>query len=266
MTFARSRFRPFLLPALAAALLILQSPAFADAASTSEAPTDSRELSRVVVRHSERTATYIQVAPRPPQPAALRSAPATPAPVFASPEEIAREARLSAKRHGLLMLSATIHPGPAPLTELSWTQEGRTWRAVSNIDFRLLQPLSEIETPETFHSLFFFPGLASPGDAPPPRPAALPPSPAAYQLVSTPGQPALPPADTLAALDALHRHHDSHRAELLAAREAREAAEALAEMEARRARLAPPAPLVVRFAPPAAAVVPHAEPAHPARR
>lgn len=289
MNFARSHFRPLFFSAFAAALLLPPARALAQPAtppSTASAlaadssplvprsvapaapvPAQDREVSRVVVRHARRTATYIQIAPLPPPATARRPAPAA-VPPLPDAAELAREAQLSAKRHGSLLLSATIHPGPAPLTELTWSEDGTLWRAISNLDFRLLQPLSAIETAETFHDLFFLPGLAGPEEAPPLRPSDLPLTPAGYRLLPADDHAWRgPSADTLTALDALHRHHDAHRPALLAALAERQVAEALAEAAEARARLLPPAPLVVRYAPPAAAIVAPSSPApRPERR
>lgn len=44
------------------------------------------------------------------------------------------------------MLTAEVHLGAQPLTILRWQEEDITHRAVSNLDFRLLDSVAEVET------------------------------------------------------------------------------------------------------------------------
>ena len=51
---------------------------------------------------------------------------------------------------------------PRAVTGLSWQHDGRTYRAYSNVDFRLLTNVSELETSDSVYTLIFAANLADP--------------------------------------------------------------------------------------------------------
>jgi hypothetical protein len=111
-------------------------------------------LSRTVVEVPNGTVTYLRI--RPP---VLPSAPPPPAPAAPlSPEQQAALERAEAKPYVTLALTATVYTrvdGSAAITELTWREGERSFRAFSNADWRLLRQLNDIET-ET-HRFQYFP-------------------------------------------------------------------------------------------------------------
>jgi hypothetical protein len=89
---------------------------------------------------------------------APRLTPVLLAPVMAeapSEEALATEARREAKASAFVSLSVTVYPGP--ITEIVWKYQDRSFRAYSNVDFRHLGWVSEIETDTAVLSWFFIP-------------------------------------------------------------------------------------------------------------
>ena len=227
------------------ALLLAAPPFRASAAETETLAGQPVEvLSRTVVKVPSGLVEYLRI--RPP-------APPPPAPeVPLSPELQAALERAEAKPYVSLALTATVYTradDSAAVTELTWRDGARAFRAWSNAEWRLLRELHDIET-ET-HRFQYFPFI----DAQPL--AELPPAqqPAGLALFpAAPAPDALPEyylegseADAAAAgpvLDALdhllaiyHVRHDELVAQLAdlvrreaeAAEQARQAAEAPAQ-------------------------------------
>ena len=189
-------------------------------------------LARRTVMAGDHRLTVVRIrAPRLPKlPPALQTPP--------SADDLATEARRAAKVAEFASLMATVYPGP--VTEICWQWGERTLRAYSNIDFRLLDGLSEIETESAVLSWFCVPmeggEEALPGALR--RRLKLSSRNSEYVVDATEAEmEALPGA--FAVLDAIHAYFDAHRRELIAAHAAR-----LAAVEAREAELLAHPPIV----------------------
>lgn len=66
----------------------------------------------------------------------------------AEEQEVERRAR---KQHVSISLSATIYD--KEVTELTWTYQGRDYRAFSNIDFNIVRMIDTFETADTVYAL-----------------------------------------------------------------------------------------------------------------
>lgn len=200
-------------------------------------------LARSVVEVPGGTVTYLRIRPPilPARPAPPPPAPAAPLPA----EQQAALERLEAKPYSVLAVTATVYTradGSAAVTELTWRDGARSFRAWSAADFRLLRQLNDIET-ET-HRFQWFPFIdAVPLAelAPDRRPAGLALFPAApapdalpeyYLEGSAEDSAAAGPA--LDALDWLHAYYHLNQADLaadLARREAEAAEQARRQAE-----------------------------------
>lgn len=139
------------LPLIIAVLLAL--PVFAQEprqAENLEQPVGNFQvLKRTEIKHGDHSIIFQQVAP--PQ-ATAPAAPVPPAKVpDLSPQELEAQRRREAKPHRGLFFSATVFDHK--LTELSWTEEGGTYRAFSNIDFQYFGGMGEIETADAIYTL-----------------------------------------------------------------------------------------------------------------
>ena len=166
----------------------------------------------------------------------LQSSVPTP-PVLPSVEEQATEARRATKTACFASFTATIYPGP--VTELCWQAGERTFRAYSNIDFRTLDTVSEIETDSAVVSWFCMPMDGGDDTLPASlrQRLALSARSAEYVVDATEAEMDASP-EAFVVLDAIHAYFDAHRRQLVA-----EHAQRLAMAEARAAELAahPPA-------------------------
>ena len=159
--------------------------------------------------------------------------------VLPSADERAAEARRATKAASFASFSATVYSGP--VTELCWQEGERTFRAYSNIDFRILAGLSEIETASAVLSWFCIP-IGGGDDG---LPAALrkrlklSSKNAEYVVDATEAEMEASP-DAFVVLDAIHAYFDAHRRELIAANAKRAAAN-----EARAAELLARPPMVL---------------------
>lgn len=182
-----------------------------------------------VVRRSvvmdDHQVTFVRIQPPKFQPSAPVPQP------LPSASALKAEARRAAKAADFASLMATVYPGP--VTEISWQSGERSFRAYSNIDFRILDSLSEIETASAVLSWFCIP---VPGDD-----NALPATlrkrlnlsskNAEYVVDATEEEMEANP-EAFAVLDAIHDYFDAHRRELVDAH-----AKRLAADEARSADL-----------------------------
>ena len=215
--------------------LLLTFPAFAQepaAAGNAEPLLENlRVLQRTEIKRGDHSIIFQRVAPPPP------AAPSAPAPVpeakALSPQELEAQQRREAKQHAVLFFSATILDHR--VTELRWSDEGKEYRAFSNIDFRYLSGMGEIETTDAIHTLML--ALES-GTAETlaertrefPQIAVLPKDRAAWVLADGSG-----PTNTtvMTALDAIHSYFDAHREALIRQYGEREAGRAEAERQLR---------------------------------
>ena len=188
-------------------------------------------LEQTVIKRGDHSIIYQRVAPPPP------AAPSTPTPVPAprvlSPQELEAQQRREAKQHAVLFFSATVLD--QRVTELRWSDEGKEYRAFSNIDFRYLSGMGEIETANAIYTLM----LALDSGAAEvlaertrefPQIAGLPKDRAAWVPAEGSG-----PTNTtvMTALDAIHPYYDAQREALIRAYGEREAARAEAERQLR---------------------------------
>lgn len=209
------------------------------------------QLFRKVVNLGTHKITYVRITP--PQLPALPQPPPVPV-AQPTPEQIAAEEARAAKTYLQLSVSVTVYPATATrptVSDLSWWHEGKRYQAWSNVDFRLLTQISEVETETHIFSWFPFVGVGFLDEIPEER------WPAGFALFgvadTTPvyyveGTEAdlTPVADILAGLDYFHAYYQVHYTRL-----AREYAELVALNEARAAELErnPPKPVdtVIHF-------------------
>ncbi len=185
----------------------------------------SRILSSVEVDYGDHSVFYNRIEPPVLKPQESR----TPVPPReATAEEIAEAARIEAKRQVNLWISCTVFDGQ--FTEVRIPQDGQEVMIYSTIDFNLLAQGFDLETADSFYSLFL--GL---GDAPreeftgqwPKRllAEAARTGQSKWQVV---GQ-LQPSAETLRTLEDLHRYFDAQRDGLIAQRAERDAAQKVQE-------------------------------------
>jgi len=134
--------------AFASALLV--APAVAQVSSTGSKP-QFDVLARKVENRGDHTITFVRVKPTT-LPKALAPAP-QPEPTV---EEQAVAARRANKSYETITITADVYVGTRTVTELSWTEGAVTYRALSNVDFRLLTQLTDIETRDTVYPWFLF--------------------------------------------------------------------------------------------------------------
>lgn len=213
----------YTLPALA------QEPA---AARNSEPPPENlRVLKTTEIKRGDHSIIFQRVEP----PAA--TAPVAPGPPMPTPplsaQEIDAQRRREAKEQRVLFLSATVFE--RRLTELSWTEDGKTYRAFSNLDFEIFRGMGELETADAIYTLMLALDSGTAESAAEcvrafPQVATLPVDRSAWVLAAGAETPTTP---VMRALDAIHPFFDAHRAELLRAHEQRVTAEAERARQAR---------------------------------
>lgn len=208
------------------------------------------EVTRRVVQLADHKVTYILV--RPPT---LPKRPATPPPAVVLPtaEEQATAERQAAKPCESLTLFATVYIGAPTVSQLTWWQDGRQFRAYSNVDWRCLDQLNQLETAETvyeFTPLMSTCELASLPEADrPPILAQLGFSDTEAEYLVEGTEADLAAAESsLRALDFIHGFYQLNKSELAAASAARELANAAREREL-KAHPPKPADVVIRFWP-----------------
>jgi hypothetical protein len=117
-----------------------------------------------------------------------------------------------------LLVSATVFNHQ--ITEISWSQNGVTYRGYSNIDFSLLDGLTQFTSADTVYTLLLVltvPGANPHTGTPPAVPSipqlpALTPTQSDYVIVAENGQ--TPPDDAFTPMDDLHAYFDAHRDDL----------------------------------------------------
>lgn len=178
------------------------------------------ELVRKTVDLGTHTVTYVRITP--PQLSALPQAPRPPA-TEPNAEQLAQEAARAAKIYEQLLFSVTVYPATATtptVIDLNWWREGRRYQAWSNVDFRLLGQITELET--STHVFAWFPavGVDAVTDLPADRhPAGLAlfdaADPAPHYYVEGTEADLAPVADTLLGLDTLHAYYQIHYTRLV---------------------------------------------------
>lgn len=217
-----------------------------------------RVIDGIEVRRGDKTTVYQRVEPLvlPPRPAAT-SAPTSGARRQLSAEQLRR----AAKKSDMLLLSASVYEHA--VTELRWHQQGRAYRAYSNIDFHHLEDLSEIETAgtiyqliialdafttaevEAFNSSVSAKGLSAKLRKHIPPPETFTSGRPEYVLVADPADAPIP-AEVTAMLDALHNYYEANQ-QTLADQAAQRAAERTTGAAAARAQPAKPKRTVIQF-------------------
>ena len=116
-------------------------------AQTTPDTSQFRILKQTVVRKNDGgTVTFNKVAP----PVLPQLAPAPSPPLTAA--ATLRQRELEGKNGGMLSISATVHAGG--ITELRWGLNGwTTLRALSNVDFMLLEGTGSVETADKYYTL-----------------------------------------------------------------------------------------------------------------
>ena len=188
-------------------------------------------LERTVIKRGDHSIIYQRVAPPPP------TTPSAPAPVpvakALTPQELEAQQRREAKQQAALFFSATVMD--QRVTELRWSEEGKEYRAFSNIDFRYFSGMGEIETANAIYTLML--ALDS-GTAETlvertrefPQIAVLPKERAAWVPADGSVQTS---TMVMTALDAIHPYFDAHREALIRQYGEREAANVERERQLR---------------------------------
>ncbi len=243
--------RPVSAAILTAFLSALTAPLIIAAEPIAGPPVTPDEISRANTRAGKDTVTFIEVARAPSDPVPAIPSPAPSAPTAPSAAGLVERARQAAKPHENFKIGGIIYLGNPTLTELRWTHSGREWRAVSNVDFRLLSNFSEFETARAVYRWFFM-YSESTIDAPSaPRGHDLPADRSRYLVLDASaadleGNPA-----AFDLLDFLHAYVDANREKLVESLAARQRLDAVAKLKA--AQPEPPRHLIIRYASPEAA-------------
>lgn len=203
------------------------------------------QLGRKVVNLGTHKVTYIRITP-PRLPATPVAPPASV--VRSTPEQISADEARAAKTYAQLSVSVTVYPATADtptVADLSWWHEGKRYQAWSNVDFRLLTQMREIETATHIFSWFPFVGEGSveqlPGSSRPAGFSLFTKADTFPQYYFEGGDDDMAAvADTLAGLDYVHAYYQLHRERLAA-----EMAQRVTDAAARKAESAknPPKPV-----------------------
>lgn len=189
--------------------------------------------------------TFQKIAP-PPMPV-----PVVKAPVVLTEAEKARIVEVEAKQPAMLSISASVHEGG--FTVLRWSCMGNGWmEGLSNVDFRLLTGLGQIETQDHYYSLVMSAG-ADPSDLTPEQALQKQALPAdgSSAFVLTNGKTVFTTDEEQAvmAMAVLHDYFEANR-EMLGQRHAqREAEREARELAQRNASPPPPRHSVIQFWP-----------------
>jgi hypothetical protein len=231
------RFQPMFFIMVGSLSAIALSTALAQERPIEAPPTSlttQPALARKEVDLGTHKVTYIRIVP-PRLPVLPSPTSATPATSTPTAEEKAAEALRAAKTPSELSLSVTVYVGTPTVTELTWWDDGRRFRAWSNADFRLLTRLHYLETAA---HVFFWTPLVTEGSveeiASENRPTgqflftASDTTPEFYFEGTEEDLPTV--ATTLIGLDYLHAYYQIHR-QTLAADYARDVAEAEARAQ-----------------------------------
>jgi len=133
-----------ILACLSAAVLQAQE---ADEAVTTQVARPRVVLEQTVVPQKDGgSVTFQKIVPPPPP------APLVKAAVVLTAEEMARLEEIEAKAPAMLNISASVHEGGFTVLRWSCAGKGRL-EALSNVDFRLLTGLGQVETKDHYYSL-----------------------------------------------------------------------------------------------------------------
>ena len=201
------------------------------------------EIARKVRQLSDHTETISRV-----QPPTLAKVPPPAPPPPLSADDLARQKRWAAKTNDTSIMTAVVHLGKQTRTELSWTLDGKTYHALSNVDFRLFSLAATLETDDMVISWY---GFVSADDG---EPDATTHAEALRQLAAKGAKPDYvfegkaadlkANATALEALDYFHAAYQHQQAQLTADFNQRQADEQARQQLA--AKTPPPSP-VIRF-------------------
>jgi hypothetical protein len=222
-------------------------PAFLFAQSEASVPVPAAvasetELMRLVVDHGTHRVTYIRITP----PQIPRMPPAPTVPVIApTAEDSAEQERQAAKPFADLSVYGTVYAGTPTVTELTWWEDDRRFRAWSNIDFRLLMLPSTFETAGRIFSWMPYISDGSvqeiPVESRPDGLSIFTQSQTAPEYFFEGTEEDMAKATiTLAGLDYLHAYYQMHRPRLAEAHARREAEAAVEQARQAAERAAPP--------------------------
>lgn len=202
------------------------------------------ELARTVVRRSDGgTDTLVLLR----EPAVRRVAPPRPTPPTPTAEERATAERRAGKSYDVALVTADVYLGARALTVLGWEEDGIVHRALSNVDFRLLAPVTEFEAETSVH--LWLPIVTAVEDEPFDQEVALAARQLAagtsdYLLLDASARRSAPPR-LLALLDHLHAYAEVHAVQLRSEMARRDAEQRAADE--RRNRPAPPRHRTIRY-------------------
>ncbi len=226
-------------------LLVVNALCAEEAPGATPIPVAVTELVRKTVNLGTHKVTYIRITP--PQLPTIPQPP--PAPVTQpTPEQIAEDEGRAAKTYEQLSVSVTVYRGTSDtptVSDLNWWHEGKRYQAWSNVDFRLLSQVTQLETATHVFAWFPFIGEGSVAELPTDqRPAGLSlftkADTTSHYFVEGTEEDLEAVAGTLAGLDYFHAYYQINRENLAA-----DYAQRMAEAEARAAELAksPPKPV-----------------------
>jgi hypothetical protein len=226
------------------ALLALTAPSPAQLIEDAKSGLTLQVLETVEVDYGDHSVFYNRVATPP-----LKSASQKPiaAPYVPTAEEIARAERIESKRQVNLWISCTVFDGQ--FTEVRIPQNGQEVVIHSSIDFNLLAQGFDLETADSFYSLFMGLGDVTREEFAGEWPEQLLAEAAnagksKWQVVSE----LQPTADTARTIEDLHRYFDAHRETLITQKAQRDAAQK-AQDEWLRANQPAPEDIEVNFFP-----------------
>jgi hypothetical protein len=168
------------------------------------------------VREGNHSVIYNRVLP-PQLPAADSSTATNTAPVTQAGHAVL-QARPAPMKSVALLISATVFNHQ--ITEIGWTVNGVAYRGYSNIDFSVLDGLTQFTSADTVYTLLLLTSVPGPnphtGVAPAvpsiPQLPALTPTQSDYVIVAQNGQD--PPDEAFTPMDDLHAYFDAHRADI----------------------------------------------------
>lgn len=203
------------------ALLALTTTSSAQFIQDAKSGLTLRVLDSVEVDYGDHSVFYNRVATPPLKP--VWQKPVVP-PYVPTAEEIARAERIDAKREVNLWLSCTVFDGQ--FTEMRIPQDGQEVVIQSSIDFNLLAQGFDLETADSFYSLFMGLGDVTREEFTGVWPERLLAEAAKsgvskWQVVSK----LQPTADTVRTIEDIHRYFDAHRESLIAQKAQRDAAQ-----------------------------------------
>jgi hypothetical protein len=213
---------------------IFASICFAD---TTSSTSSYSEINRRVITTGDHESILIRVRP-PALPKAPQRDAQSPRPL--TDEEAAYAERVAEKAYATLQITATVYLGKRVVTELRWRDDtgANEYCAWSNVDFRYLTQLTQLESDSTVYSWFPFLVECDLSDWPKNEKSPVPTGlnfsrTEAEYFVDARAKDLKSEEATLAGLDYLHAYYQLHQAGLKADHAAREKENARLEQQLR---------------------------------